>query len=576
MADANKDTIYIDIDDEITGIIDKLHSSKGKIVALVLPKRAGVFQSIVNMKLLKRAADDAKKHLVLITTEAGLLPLAGVAGIHVAKTLNSKPEIPVAPLADDEEEAVEETAEEPEITAENAGDQPVGKLAGLGAAAMAGDGVETLELDDDELPEDAAAGATKPKSFKPPAAKKGKNKKLHVPNFNRFRLLLIIGGVLLILLIIGAIFAFTVLPKATISIATDATNVNTNLNLNFSTTATTLDPTTNTIPAKLVSQQKTYTQQVATTGQKNEGNKASGTITMTAQECGVAQQANDVPAGTGVSVNGLTYITQQDTSFSPTKIKNGCISFQASGDTPITAQSGGANYNTGGGSPFTIAGRSDVSATGSANGGTDNNVQVVNQNDINNARAKISTNDATQKQALQNELQQDGYFAINATYSGGTPIITPSANVGDTASSVTVTEAVTYTMFGVHQNDLKTLIDNNVKGQIDTNKQSILSEGLDTAVFGVNNSTATAAQLTMQSTAVAGPQLDTNSIKQTAAGKKPGEIKSQIGANPDVTNVTVKLSPFWVSSVPKKLSRVTVNIAKPTATKASHANASNP
>src|SRR5579884_3157174 len=104
-----KDTIYVDIDDEITGIIDKVKASDGKVVALVLPKRAGVFQSIVNMKLLKRAADESKKNLVLITSEAGLLPLAGASGIHVAKTLTSKPEIPAGPGGfDDGEETVDE------------------------------------------------------------------------------------------------------------------------------------------------------------------------------------------------------------------------------------------------------------------------------------------------------------------------------------------------------------------------------------------------------------------------------------------------------------------------------------
>ena len=92
----NKDTIYIDIDDEITTVIDKVRSSPGRIVALVLPKRATVFQSIVNMKLLKRSAESAKKNVVLITTEAGLLPLAGAVGLHVAPTPQSKPEVPAA------------------------------------------------------------------------------------------------------------------------------------------------------------------------------------------------------------------------------------------------------------------------------------------------------------------------------------------------------------------------------------------------------------------------------------------------------------------------------------------------
>src|SRR3546814_1310977 len=42
---------------EITSIIDKVRAGDGRIVALVLPKRATVLQSIVNMKLLKRSEE---------------------------------------------------------------------------------------------------------------------------------------------------------------------------------------------------------------------------------------------------------------------------------------------------------------------------------------------------------------------------------------------------------------------------------------------------------------------------------------------------------------------------------------
>src|SRR5437868_6315178 len=156
MAVPAKDTIYVDIDDEITGIIDKMRVSEGKVVALVLPKRATALQSIVNMRLLKRAADEDKKHVVLITSEAGLLPLAGAAGMYVAKSLASKPEVPSAPVADDDEETVDEVADgstdgDAEITAATAGNLPVGALAGLPPK----DEVETVELDDDASPDDA-------------------------------------------------------------------------------------------------------------------------------------------------------------------------------------------------------------------------------------------------------------------------------------------------------------------------------------------------------------------------------------------------------------------------------------
>src|SRR4051794_19842462 len=88
-AKPGKDVIYLDVDDEITAIIDKVELAKQKIVALVLPKRATMLQSIVNMRLLKRSAAAAGKSVVLITSEHALMPLAGAAGIHVAKNLQS-------------------------------------------------------------------------------------------------------------------------------------------------------------------------------------------------------------------------------------------------------------------------------------------------------------------------------------------------------------------------------------------------------------------------------------------------------------------------------------------------------
>ncbi len=570
---SDKDTIYIDIDDEITGIIDKVKNSSSKVTALVLPKRASVFQSIVNMKLLKKAADSSNKNLVLITTEAGLLPLAGAAGIHVAKTLTTKPEIPSAPLAfEDNDDAVDEdSAVLPMDTEPVDPNKTVGQLAGskAPAGAVAADGVETLELDNSSPEEPLSDEGSKAKKGAAAVAASKKDKKLKVPNFERFRKYLVIGVILLILLILLLIFANSSLAKATINITTDATNIPTNVSLNLSTTASSVDPSTGNIPAKFDTQQKTFTQQVGTTGQKNNGNKASGTIGMTATACAPnIGQPSDVPSGTGVSSNGLTYITQQDTSF--TNISGGhgnCVTYRGDNATPIIAQSGGANFNNT--TTFTVAGRSDVTATDSSpiTGGTDNIVQTVNQNDINSAKSKISTNDNSVKSTLQSQLQGEGYYPITATYNVGTPNVSTSANVGDAASNVTVTETISYTMFGVHQSDLKTLVDSSVKTQIDTSKQSILSEGLSSAIFNVNNLSSTGGSLSMSTKAVAGPQLDIATIKKNAAGKKSGEIKSQLLTDPDVTNVNVKFSPFWVTTVPSSPSKITVNIAKPTTTK---------
>src|SRR6185503_16339729 len=104
---------------------DKVENSEHKVVALVLPKRAASLQSIVNMKLLSRSADGSGKNVVLITSEKALMPLAGAAGLHVARNLQSRPEVPEGPAglpaataATADEEPSEEVPE-----AETAGDE---------------------------------------------------------------------------------------------------------------------------------------------------------------------------------------------------------------------------------------------------------------------------------------------------------------------------------------------------------------------------------------------------------------------------------------------------------------------
>jgi hypothetical protein len=567
MAANDKDTIYIDVDDEITGIIDKLQASDGKVVALVLPKRAAVFQSIVNMKLLKRAADSSGKNLALITTEAGLLPLAGVAGIHVAKTLNSKPEIPNAPkLDDDAEESVDEEGELATAAATGAavaavaGDKAVGDLAGKPPVE---NGVETLTLDDDTLPSDSPSGPPKSKSFDPPAKGKGKGKKgnkFKIPDFDRFRLLLIGGGLLLIFLIIFGILAIKVWPKATITIDTDAQSIDSNVGLNLSTTAKELNKADGTIPAKQVQQQKTYSQQVATTGQKNNGNKASGSVNLT--NC--SGNPVTIASGTGLSSSGNTYITQQSVTVpDSTYTKQGTCHNDGRATVTIIAQNPGSAYN--GATNFTVAGQSDVSGSpaSSISGGTDNIVHSVNANDITNAKAKINTSDPAVKKSLEDQLEKSGYHVIDATYSTGTPTTANSAAVGAVADNVTVTETVTYSLFGVHKDDLKTLVENDVSSQIDTNKQKIQDAGIDSANFNVESQSATDAKVTMTTKAIAGPDIDVASIQKNAAGEKAGKIKGDLDGNPGIKSVEVNLSPFWVSSAPKNTDKIHIVIAKP-------------
>lgn len=544
MTEPQKDTIYVDVDDEITTIIDKVQNSKHKIVALVLPKRASVLQSVVNMKLLKRSASTNKKNLVLITSEAGLMPLAGAVGLHVAKNLQSKPAIPKGPETSDlpdslvEEDEIE--APEPDVDA----NKSIGELAGVEDNSMPPED-EEIEVDNTETP----------KAAKPKKAAKGKN--LKVPNFERFRKWFIIGGIALVVLLVGGYFAFFQLPKANITIDSNSTAKVMNIAFTADTTNKQFNEATATIPAQKQEVKKTDTQTAPATGQKNIGNKASGTVTMTARQCSGIATPPPVQAGTGISANGLTYITQGSTNFTFDSIKNNCINFTAS-PTQITAQNGGANYNVSNAS-FTVSGRDDVTATGSASGGTDNNVKVVNQSDVDAAKGKINAagNEQAARTELTDALKKANYLPVPETFATKGPDVTTSPNVGDQGDNVTVTATTTYSMIGIDQKDLSTIVTAQVNKQIDTNNQSVLDDGLSDATFTVQNNDGN-PKLSVQTSTTIGPKIDIDALKKEIAGKKKGQTIQIIQSRPGIKDVTVKYSPFWVFSTPKNTNKITI------------------
>ena len=75
--------VYAEIDDEITSIYDKIHNVKASDVYVVIPKRAAIFQSIVNLKILKRKAESLNKKVYFVTNDKNGTYLANEVGITV-------------------------------------------------------------------------------------------------------------------------------------------------------------------------------------------------------------------------------------------------------------------------------------------------------------------------------------------------------------------------------------------------------------------------------------------------------------------------------------------------------------
>jgi hypothetical protein len=571
MTTPGKQTIYVDVDDEITTIIDKMNSTDARVIALVLPKRATVFQSIVNMKLLKRRADSAHKNVVLITSEAGLLPLAGAVGLHVAATLQSKPEIPAAPAGGqspediDEDEAVSLAEDLPAASKSMA----IGALAANHTPGVNELADDVIELDNapkhghnpiigSQPSRELAAAAAKPTV----GHNKGK-KGFKVPNFLSFRKWMLLGGLVLVLFIVFLVFAFTVLPKATIAIKTNTTDVNAEVSLTLDTKASSVDVEGSVIPAQTQQQQKAYTQTAPATGQKNLGNKASGSIQFSVQKCAPdLDQPDSIPAGVGLKSNDLVFITQSKAVFTIASPPSGSCVTYSSNSINVTAQQGGSSYNLN--SASFEEPQSGATGTGSTSGGTDRNVQVVQQSDIDSAKQKLTSTDDKEniKRQLQQNLENANLVALPATFTAKVSGINVSAKVDDQATNVTVSENITYTMYGAKQSDLKKLLDKAINDQIDTAKQSIQDDGLSDATYNVPKSDAgDQLDMSVAVTASVGPHLDVDKLTEAAVGKKSGEVKEMVKNNPGVIDVEVNYSPFWVTKAPKA-SKITVVFEK--------------
>ena len=272
-----------------------------------------------------------------------------------------------------------------------------------------------------------------------------------------------------------------------------------------------------------------------------------------------------IPAGTTVSGGNLNFITQTDITLMSVKFGNQCrnddFTEVSTGSVKVTAQNAGDQYNLAARS-YTVAGRSNVSATGSAmSGGTSNIVKVVTQADIDGARDKIieSSGNAA-ADILAQQLVDEGYVAIVDSLKAGDSLVTASPNADTQAEEVTVTVVVPYSMTGFRQSGLTQAVEASIKSQIDETKQNILDNGMADIVIRMTENSQTNGNVSasIQTVALAGVAQDEQRIKEGVVGKSRGEIQELLTAFPGIRAVEVEYSPFWVMSTTRNPQKITI------------------
>ena len=575
----NKDVIYIEPDDDITDVISKIESSKEKIIALVPPKKAGIFRSVVNIKLISKAGTTAKKKIVLVTTDPAIIKIAASTKIPVTKDLQTVPVIPE--IADDSTEVVkEELIEESDGTIETKED--VDELVPKLEEDKVSD--TTDEEEDDEADDDDSAD---PKSDKKKSKKEAKEsakaRKAQVkattgknPDnwFKKHLLILILGGVFTAGAVVFLVWAFTIAPAATVNVGIRTTSANFSENVTFTNELSKEDVKTGEFYLEEIKKDFANSAEFQATGEKNVGEKASGEVIVYAYFAAEGQVKID--KGTNFSLGDYTFTSTEDAvlswggkdykncdnsdaikeSVSRLELPPRCI---ISARVDVVATEPGSKYNvaasvTGWDTLPNIGAYTDTAMSG----GTDDIKKIVSQADVDKAKEALAISDAAEnKEALLKEISDDK-LAIDASFTQtvSDPVSTPA--VGEEVkegTKPTIKVTTTAKIYAIDKTKVKEFIAEKAKIDQDQKIYEMNTPFVENFFKGEGGYTGK-----LKTAYSYGPKITDSDVVEIVKGKGMGDAQHALKDINGVTNVKIDPSYPWVTSIPNDTNKITVNI----------------
>ena len=559
--------LYLEADEDITSAIDKLSRVDSQTVQIVVPKRSTMLQSLINLKLLKKAAAEANKELVLVTNDRVAKDLAGRLGLPVAAALGAKAvivEMPTPPPAalddiieDGSEPAPAGVATEPVAAAKPAKAAKAESAASVAASSAAAPSFVARELDDEPLMAGDATAAA-------PVAAAGA-RKIKVPNFKLLqRRMLWIGGA--VVLVVGYLVVMYVFASAKVTLYANATKVDVATQFSVDPAATSSDTAAKVLAGQQVSFSKDTNAAFVPSGKKDVGTKAGGQITI----------SNCLDANDHMFVSGSRFQAPDGKLFRSTAdvvVPGGSGSFfgctrPGTATVAVQADQPGDSYNE---APVTYtipglaadqqAGKNSINAKGAQmSGGTSKTITVVTQADVDKARTDglAKDNDAS-LETLKGKVPS-GYVALKGSEQQTVTSSVPSPAVDQEGSTASLSLKITYTTLAVKSDDYSAFIRAQEQRQIG-DKSQIYNDGLATANLEPGDRAPNGRQSFQLSTqAFSGAKIDLKALATQLKGKRYGDARELAQQQPGVQRADITLWPAWGTQSPARDSKITVKL----------------
>lgn len=566
----NKDTFYIEPEDDITDIINHIKASKQKIIALVPPKKLNVLRSSINLKLIARTAKMHDKAIVVVTTDPTLMKMAALSSLPFAKNLSSRPTLPSEfNEADLEYPAKAKKAsfnDEIEINEKAAPTSSVSRVRTTNDDASNRANTtsnltknSTINLDSEEVTKDSED-------------EEADNQPKKILTLDSLKNRIIIGVVAAVLLIGSFIWAFILAPAAKISVKIKTIAENFSENVSFVTDAKQAVSKDGKFFLETASLEKNSEVEFEATGEKNVGDKATGelrliatfdmsTTTATASRPDVAT----VPQGSAFAYRNLNFLTDQEVKISWDGSISNCDAGRHSGKCQVaktvkaTAIEGGAKYNieaVSSGWQSSVAGVEGY-ANSAFKGGTDKIQKIVTASDITKAKEKLTEADGAKEELFEkvpsDDIKiEDSYKKVTADPTSSPAVDQPTEN-GKAKLTAKTTYSVNYVDKAAVEEYVKAVVSTRLGGD-----QKIYETGnIFIEKFQNNNNSVTAK---IKATLKTGPEVTEQSVLEKSLGKKVGEVTTLIKSINGVSDVEVNTSFPWVRQIPNDANKVSIKI----------------
>ncbi len=558
----NKDVIYIEPEDDITDIITKIEGAKSKIVALVPPKKAGVFRSIVNIKLISKAGASAEKTIVLVTTDPSIKKLAAATKLPVAKNLQTAPEIPKT----DSDDLTKDTTEKEDLVEE----EPDNKEEEKENATSEDEKTEEPKDENDKNKEDEEDEKedSDDKKGKPSAkAKKSANKL--IAWVIAHKKLAILSGIGVVLLIVFMIWAFIIAPSVTLTVGIKTEQNNFSENVSFTTELGEEDADEGKFYLDEKKIESVQEVNFDATGKKNVGEKATGEVEVYAYFPLNIKASTHISEGETFSISGLVFTaTESKTLNYSGEGKGDCANkdnpeglvdygCRINGTVSVIANEPGEKYNVAASSTgWSTNARVFAYSSQAMSGGTDEEITIVQQSDIDKAKEELSTtNEQDDKENLTKSIG-DGALIISSSFNKTTSDAVSTPAVGEEVKDgVTPSIKVTVTA-SIYTID-KTKVEEFITKKANLGEAQKIYEMKDPFIenFSKNNNGITGK---LKTSYLVGPKITENEVIERVKGKGLGEAQHDLRDINGVSEVRIDKSLPWVMNIPNDSNKITV------------------